>query len=58
MVRNLPTRRWQYFSDYTNVLNFRWEGTPAFTEGKDRMEPMLYRISGGETIAKQRLGGR
>ena len=26
MVRNLPTRRWQYFSDYTNVLNVKWEG--------------------------------
>ena len=23
---------------------------PAFTEGTDRMEPMLYRISGGETM--------
>ncbi|MBA3845803.1 MAG: hypothetical protein H0X45_04040 [Planctomycetes bacterium] len=58
MVRNLPTRRWQYFSDYTNILNFRWEGTSPFTEGVDRMEPMLYRISGGELSAKQRLGGR
>ncbi|MBA3709305.1 MAG: hypothetical protein H0W83_10870 [Planctomycetes bacterium] len=58
MVRNLPTRRWQYFSDYTNILNFRWEGTAAFTEGVDRMEPMMYRISGGETIAKMRLGSR
>jgi L-fucose/D-arabinose isomerase len=58
MVRNLPTRRWQYFSDYTNILNFAWEGTARFTEGVDRMEPMLYRISGGETIAKLRLAGR
>ncbi len=58
MVRNLPTRRWQYFSDYTNILNFRWEGTSPFTEGVDRMEPMLYRISGGELAAKQRLGAR
>ncbi len=58
MVRNLPTRRWQYFSDYTNIMNFRWEGTPAFTEGVDRMEPMLYRISGGETNAKLRIAGR
>jgi L-fucose isomerase len=58
MVRNLPTRRWQYFSDYTNILNFQWEGAPRFTEGIDRMEPMLYRISGGETNAKLRIAGR
>ncbi|MBA3936499.1 MAG: hypothetical protein H0X38_03475 [Planctomycetes bacterium] len=58
MVRNLPTRRWQYFSDYTNILNFQWEGTQKFTEGVDRMEPMLYRISGGETLAKLRLAGK
>jgi len=38
----------------TNVLNVKWEGVPAFTEGKDRMEPTMYRISGGETIAKIR----
>ncbi len=58
MVRNLPTRRWQYFSDYTNVQNFRWEGTPEFTEGKDRMAPILYRISGGESYAKMKISGR
>ncbi len=58
MVRNLPRRRWQYFSDYTNILNFRWEGTPAFTENVDRMEPMLYRTAGGETAVKLKLGGR
>ncbi len=58
MVQHLPRRRWQYFSDYANILNFRWENTPAFTEGVDRMEPMLYRISGGETVAKLRLSGR
>lgn len=58
MVQKLPTRRWQYFSDYTNVLNHRWEGVPAFREGRDRMEPMMYRIAGGETNVKLRLGGR
>jgi hypothetical protein len=31
---------------------------PEFTEGRDRMAPMLYRISGGETTAKMRLGSR
>ena len=58
MVQNLPRRRWQWFSDFTNIINARWENTPAFTEGLDRMEPMLYRISGGETNAKLRIGGR
>ena len=56
MVQNLPMRRWQYFSDYTNILNHHWEGVPHFREGTDRMEPMLYRIAGGEVNAKQKLG--
>ncbi len=58
MVQKLPTRRWQYFSDYTNILNFKWEGAPVFTENVDRMEPMLYRISGGETLSKMKVSGR
>jgi L-fucose isomerase len=58
MVQNLPMRRWQYFSDYTNILNHNWEGVPAFREDVDRMEPMMYRIAGGETQVKLRLGGR
>jgi L-fucose isomerase len=58
MVQNLPRRRWQWFSDFTNIMNFKWEGTADFTEGLDRMEPMLYRISGGEANAKLRLAGR
>lgn len=57
MVQNLPLRRWQYFSDYAGILNHQWEGVPAFREGVDRMEPMLYRISGGETNAKLKLAG-
>ena len=31
---------------------------PVGVEGVDRMEPMLYRISGGETTAKLRLAGK
>ena len=58
MVQKLPMRRWQYFSDYTNVLNHHWEGVPAFREHRDRMEPMMYRIAGGETTVKLKLGGR
>lgn len=58
MVTGLPRRRWQHFSDYANILNFRWEGTPEFVEGLDRPLPMLYRINGGETAAKLMLAGR
>lgn len=58
MVRNLPRRRWQWFSDFTGVLNYQWEGTPAFTEGVDRSTPMLYRLAGGELNAKLRLAAR
>eukprot|EP01007_Sphenomonas_quadrangularis_P000354 NODE_119_length_2057_cov_1119.186753_g92_i0.p1 GENE.NODE_119_length_2057_cov_1119.186753_g92_i0~~NODE_119_length_2057_cov_1119.186753_g92_i0.p1 ORF type:complete len:610 (+),score=212.76 NODE_119_length_2057_cov_1119.186753_g92_i0:92-1921(+) len=57
-VQNLPIRRWQHFSDFTNVLNAEWEVGPKFTEGIDRVQPMLYRTYGGETLAKLRLGGR
>lgn len=58
MVTGLPRRRWQHFSDYANILNYRWEGTPEFVEGLDRPLPMLYRINGGETAAKLMLAGR
>jgi L-fucose isomerase len=56
MVRNLPRRRWQWFSDFTGVLNVPWEGAPAFTEGVDRIAPMMYRIAGGEQAVKLRQG--
>jgi L-fucose/D-arabinose isomerase len=58
MVTGLPRRRWQHFSDYANILNYRWEGTPEFVEGLDRPLPMLYRTNGGETAAKLMLAGR
>ena len=58
MVTGMPRRRWQHFSDYANILNYRWEGTPEHTEGLDRPLPMLYRINGGETAAKMLLAGR
>ncbi|MFW5751129.1 MAG: hypothetical protein ACOCZK_05725 [Planctomycetota bacterium] len=59
MVQRLPKRRWQYFSDYTNILNAEWEcHSCGFTEGVDRIQPMLYRTAGGETAAKTRLAGR
>jgi L-fucose isomerase len=58
MVTGMPRRRWQHFSDYAGILNYRWEGTPEHTEGLDRPLPMLYRINGGETAAKMLLAGR
>ncbi len=59
MVQKLPRRRWQYFSDYTGILNADWENVePRFVEGVDRVQPMLYRTAGGETTAKLRLFGR
>ncbi len=58
MITGMPRRRWQHFSDYANILNYRWEGTPEFVEGLDRPLPMLYRINGGETAAKLMLAGR
>jgi L-fucose isomerase len=58
MVPGLPRRRWQHFSDYTLILNFRWENAPEFVEGQDRPQPMTWRLNGGETMAKMRLAGR
>jgi len=58
MVTDLPRRRWQHFSDYANILNYRWENAKEFVEGLDRPLPMLYRTNGGETAAKMMLAGR
>jgi L-fucose isomerase len=58
MVTGMPRRRWQHFSDYANILNYRWENSPEFVEGLDRALPMLYRTNGGETAAKMLLAGR
>jgi len=52
MVTGINRRRWQYFSDYTCVLNYRWENTPEYTEELDRPVPMLYRLNGGEIQTK------
>ncbi len=58
MVTGMPRRRWQHFSDYANILNYRWENSPEFVDGLDRPLPILYRINGGETTAKMLLAGR
>jgi len=52
MVRNLTTRRSQYSSYFTNVLDVKWEGVP-FTEGADRMEPIEVIRSSTTTSSKQ-----
>jgi L-fucose isomerase len=52
LVTGINRRRWQYFSDYTCVLNYRWENTPEYTEELDRPVPMLFRLNGGEIQAK------
>lgn len=58
MAIGLPRRRWQHFSDYCLILNYKWENTPEYTEGLDRPQPMLWRLNGGESAAKMRLAGR
>ena len=58
MALGLPRRRWQHFSDYTLILNYRWENAPEFVEGRDRPQPMLWRLNGGETTAKLMLAAR
>jgi len=52
MVTGMPRRRWQHFSDYNLILNYRWENLPEYTEYLDRPQPMLWRLNGGETAAK------
>jgi L-fucose isomerase len=58
MVAGVPRRRWQHFSDFCLVLNYRWENTAEYTEGLDRPAPMLWRINGGETAAKMLMAKR
>lgn len=58
MVMGMPRQRWQYFSDYNLILNFRWENSPDYVEELDRPLPILWRINGGETAAKMLLAGR
>jgi len=55
MVTGMRRRRWQHFSDYNLILNYRWENSPEYTEGLDRPLPMLWRINGGEERAKMLL---
>ncbi len=53
VARSLPTRRWQHFSDATGILSAPWDGVPAFVPSRDRPTPVLYRLAGGEALAKR-----
>ncbi len=58
MITGLPRRRWQHFSDFNLILNYRWENAPDYTEGIDRPLPMLWRTNGGEANAKMLMAGK
>lgn len=53
MTWNLQTSRLQYWMDMANVLSITpWQALPAFREGIDRPQPLLYLINGGENQTK------
>ncbi|MFO7821838.1 MAG: hypothetical protein R6V56_07295 [Lentisphaeria bacterium] len=54
MTWDLPVARLQYWMDLANVLSVApWQARPAFIEGTDRPEPLMYLINGGENITKR-----
>jgi L-fucose isomerase len=53
MIWDLPVSRLEYWMDLTNVLSAApWSARPAFIEGVDRPQPLLYVLNGGETATK------
>jgi L-fucose isomerase len=53
MTWGLPPARLEYWMDLANVLSATpWQGRPAYVEGVDRPQPLLYVINGGEASAK------
>ena len=53
MTWGLEPARLQYWMDLTNTLSATpWNARPAFVEGVDRPQPLLYIINGGETQSK------
>jgi len=53
MTWNLPVSRLQYWMDLTGVLSVTpWAARPAFIEGTDRPQPLIYLLNGGETNYK------
>jgi L-fucose isomerase len=59
MTWDLAPARLQYWMDLTNVLSVApWQARPAFIEGADRPQPLLYLLNGGENAAKMRKAGK
>ncbi|MFA5292300.1 MAG: hypothetical protein WC496_04610 [Phycisphaerae bacterium] len=53
MVWNLAVPRLQYWMDLTGVLNVTpWAARPKFIEGKDRPQPLIHLLNGGENAYK------
>jgi L-fucose/D-arabinose isomerase len=53
MTWGLKPARLQYWMDMTNVLSVTpWQERPAFIEGVDRPQPLLYLLNGGEANTK------
>jgi len=53
MTWGLKPARLQYWMDIANVLSVTpWQERPAFVEGVDRPQPLLYLLNGGEANTK------
>jgi len=53
MTWGLKPARLQYWMDLANVLSITpWQERPAYIEGLDRPQPLLYLLNGGEANAK------
>jgi L-fucose isomerase len=59
MIWGLTPARLEYWMDLTNVLSVTpWNARPAFIEGTDRVQPLIYAQNGGEVMAKMMLKKR
>jgi L-fucose isomerase len=56
MTWNLPVSRLQYWMDLTGTASVTpWAARPAFVEGVDRPQPLIYLLNGGENAYKSLL---
>ena len=54
MTWNLPVPRLQYWMDLTGTLDITpWAARPKFIEGKDRPQPLVHLLNGGEDAYKK-----
>ena len=59
MIAGLSPARLEYWMDLTNVLSATpWNSRPAFIEGTDRPQPLIYVQNGGEVLSKMMLKKR